>query len=83
MFANKTFYKKQTFRMYKKALTLDVNMKERFQTCLQTIFQAYMHTNILTGNKKKEMSKKKEKSFSNIHTYKHSNRYCIRETEAQ
>lgn len=63
MFANKTFYKKQTFRMYKKALTLDVNMKERFQTCLQTIFQAYMHTNILTGNPKKRCQKRKKNHF--------------------
>lgn len=57
-------------------------MKERFQTCLRTIFQAYMHTNILTYRQpRKEILKKKEKSFSNIRTYKHSNSFCVRERQ--
>lgn len=50
-----------------------------FANNLSSIY-AYKHT---YRQPRKEMSKKKEKLFSNIHTYKHSNRYCIRETEAQ
>ena len=54
-----------------KALNFDVNMKESFQTCLQTIFQAYMQTNILTYRQpRKKILKKKENC---IQTYKLAN----------
>lgn len=68
--------------MHKKALSLDVNMKERFQACLRTIFQAYMQTNILTYRQpRKRYLKKKVKLFSNIQTCKHSNTFCVRERQ--
>lgn len=68
--------------MHKKALSLDVNMKERFQTCLRTIFQAYMQTTyLLTGSQEKRYLKKKVKLFSNTQTCKHSNTFCVRERQ--
>ena len=78
------FLKTSQFRMHKKALSLDVNMKERFQACLRTIFQAYMQTNILTYRQpRKRYLKKKVKLFSNIQTCKHSNTFCVRERETE
>lgn len=50
-------------------------MKERFQTCLRTIFQAYMQTNILTyRQQRKEIFKKESKivfKHTDLQTFKH------------
>lgn len=51
-----------------------------FVNMLSSIY-AYNHTYLQT-TKKRDM-KKKEKIFSNIQTYKHSNSFCVREKEAQ
>lgn len=40
-----------------------------------------IQTYLLTGNQEKRYLKKKEKSFSNIRTYKHSNSFCVRERQ--
>lgn len=71
--------------MHKKPLTLDVSKHERklsnmFANNLSSIY-AYKHT-YFQATKKRDI-KKKEKSFSNTHTYKHSNILYKRETEAQ
>lgn len=49
-----------------------------FANNLSSIY-TYKHT-YLQATKKRDM-KKKEKPFSNIHTYKHSNGFCIRERQ--
>ena len=51
-----------------------------FANILSSI-HTYKHT-YLQATKKTDM-KKKEKLFSNIRTYKHSNSFRVRETEAQ
>lgn len=49
-----------------------------FANNLSSIY-AYNHT-YLQATKKRDM-KKKEKLFSNIRTYKHSNSFCVRERD--
>lgn len=49
-----------------------------FANNLSSIY-TYKHT-YLQATKKRDM-KKKEKLFSNIRTYKHSNSFCVRERQ--
>lgn len=51
-----------------------------FADNLSSIY-TYKHTYLLTGNLEKRYLKKKEKSFSNIQSYKHSNSFCVRERD--
>lgn len=51
--------------------------------CQHTFKHICIQTYLLTVNQEKRYLEKKEKMFSNIRTYKHSNSFCMRETEAQ
>ena len=66
-----------------KALNFDVNMKESFQTCLQTIFQAYMQTNILTYRQpRKKILKKKKIVFKHTNLQTSKQLLCKRDRSA-
>lgn len=72
------------FRLNVHVLMFSCRHKRRFSNMFAYILSSihtYKHT-YLQATKKTDM-KKKEKLFSNIRTYKHSNSFRVRETEAQ